>query len=48
MCQEKKGKESEDIDSAREAVEVGGPHRKVGEFARDVIENHVNDKIKVK
>ena len=46
VCQERKGKE--DKDSAREAVENSGPHKKVGESAGDAIENHVNDKIKVK
>ena len=48
MCQERKGKESEDIDSAREAVEDSGPHKKVGESAGDTIKNHVKPKIKVK
>ena len=35
------------MDSPTKDVEVEAPHRKVAEFDRDVIENHVNDKMKV-
>ena len=45
MYQERKGKESEDIDSAGEAVEDSGPFE---ESAGDTIKNHVKPKIKVK
>ena len=46
MCQERKAKESEDMDSPRKAVEVEAPHRKVAEIDRDVIENNDNDEMK--
>ena len=44
MYQERKGKESEDRDSAGEAVEDSGPSNKVKESAGDSSENQSNEK----